>query len=426
MRPIDHDAHHKGPVHNVAFSSNGLWVVTYEENSKTIILWYAHYGTIAMEWSVPSQLLGVWFASDDKHLAVSTADRLILQSTAHPYNTISNTQLPRGVQRGCWSSDGAFCAFAGNLTLPTSESGDRPFVVIHRTSATETGSYHEVGSRRGPSAAYTTLAFSPDSSRLLYTITEGGPMDGNSACWIWDVHSTASPHTLQFHDAFITVSDFNPCNTAQIFLFLILDGVHTMQIRDIASGAVLGNMALGCHVTASLCSPDGLHIAITVYNPDWPRRYDQFMAYGKGRDEIRLYNIKTGTILGTRMYDEHIHWIAFSPDGTRLLSKAWDAAGLGLWNAHTGRLIRSLQQQSYQATCGAFSSDNRYIASGYVDGMVRLWSTEDGTCLAMFTEHTASVTCLQFSPNGETLCSGGGGGAVYFRQLHEFLPHQHH
>ena len=422
MRPIDHDTHHEGPVHNIAFSSNGLWVVTYDENSKTIILWYAQYGTIATEWSVPSQLLGVWFASDDKHLAVSTADRLILQSTAHPYNTISNTQLPRGVQRGCWSSDGALCAFAGNLEAPT--SGDQPFVVIFTTSATEAESYHEVGSRRGAVAECTTLTFSRDSSRLLYTINEGGSMDGISACWIWDMHSAASPHTLQLHGALVTVSDFNPCNAAQIFLFLVWDGVHTMQIRDIASGAILGNVALGCHVRASLYSPDGLHLAITVHNPNWLRYHEQITAHSYERDEIRLYNIKTGAVLDARIFGEYINWIDFSPDGTRILSRAWDATGLGLWNTHTGRLIRTLRQQSYGATCGAFSSDSRYIASGYVDGVVRLWSAEDGSCLAMFTEHTASVTCLQFSPNGETLCSGGGGGAVYFRQLHEILPHQ--
>ncbi|MGH6815307.1 MAG: WD40 repeat domain-containing protein [Hyphomicrobiaceae bacterium] len=72
---------------------------------------------------------------------------------------------------------------------------------------------------------------------------------------------------------------------------------------------------------------------------------------------------------------EALSWInsvAFAPDGARLLSGSADKS-LKLWDAATGRLIRTFEGHSDSVTSVAFSPDGLRIASGGFDGTTRLW-----------------------------------------------------
>jgi U3 small nucleolar RNA-associated protein 12 len=52
------------------------------------------------------------------------------------------------------------------------------------------------------------------------------------------------------------------------------------------------------------------------------------------------------------------------------------------------------------------SPNNRQIAVGYEDGVVRLFDLNSGECLVTFSGHKSAATCLSFDIEGMRLVSG--------------------
>lgn len=118
--------------------------------------------------------------------------------------------------------------------------------------------------------------------------------------------------------------------------------------------------------------------------------------------------------------------LAFSPDGTRLLSS--DQNGLvRLWSVPDGAVVRDLASDwtmlpSFVRTFGnsaALSPDGALVASAGVDwsitegpsGAIALWSALDGTLRArLLSLNEASLGTLQWSPDGKLLAAGTGTG----------------
>ncbi|MCP4996626.1 MAG: WD40 repeat domain-containing protein, partial [Gammaproteobacteria bacterium] len=97
--------------------------------------------------------------------------------------------------------------------------------------------------------------------------------------------------------------------------------------------------------------------------------------------------------------------VAFSPDGKTLLSGAGDNT-LRLWDAATGRPLRTLQGHTDWVHAVAFSPDGKTLLSGARDKTLRLWDAASGQPLHTLQGHTGSVTAVAFSPDGKTLLSG--------------------
>jgi len=69
--------------------------------------------------------------------------------------------------------------------------------------------------------------------------------------------------------------------------------------------------------------------------------------------------------------------VAFSPDGTRVLSGSGDKT-IKLWDAATGALIRTFAGHSYRVSSVAFSTDGSRVLSGSLDGTICIWSVTTG------------------------------------------------
>jgi WD40 repeat protein len=100
--------------------------------------------------------------------------------------------------------------------------------------------------------------------------------------------------------------------------------------------------------------------------------------------------------------------VAFRPDGRRLASAGCDRA-VKVWDADTGRLVRTLAGHRDKVLTLAWSADGRRLASAGLDGPIRLWNAETGAPLASLPSREGCVQALAFAPNGRLLAAGEAG-----------------
>ncbi len=83
-----------------------------------------------------------------------------------------------------------------------------------------------------------------------------------------------------------------------------------------------------------------------------------------------------------------------------------------LWNAVNNSDLGAFSTGNDQTLCIAFSSDDKYLASGHEDDVVRLWDISTKKLLLEFKEHFYNVTSVAFSPNNRLLASSSDDGFI--------------
>jgi WD40 repeat protein len=116
-----------------------------------------------------------------------------------------------------------------------------------------------------------------------------------------------------------------------------------------------------------------------------------------------------------RDFAGHASWVSSvdaTADGRTVLSGGADGA-LKLWDASTGRCLRTIQAHSEWVTSARLSADCRHALSGSADRTVRLWETATGHCSRTFERHASWVLSVDLSVDGRHAFSAGGDGALH-------------
>jgi WD40 repeat protein len=127
--------------------------------------------------------------------------------------------------------------------------------------------------------------------------------------------------------------------------------------------------------------------------------------------EVKLWDAATGRELRTlRTFQGPVWTLAFAPDGKQLAAAVGGRAVV-LVDVDTGEERMTLPQ-----TPGirglAFAPDGKTLATGRGTGAIGLWSTATWEERAVLPGHRGQVMTVAFAPDGKTLISAGKDGTA--------------
>jgi WD40 repeat protein len=159
-----------------------------------------------------------------------------------------------------------------------------------------------------------------------------------------------------------------------------------LPAQDVAVFPQLGHSSI---VSSVAFSPDGKTIVSGSFD-----------------NTLKLWDAATGRELRTLSgHSDTVCSVAFSPDGRTIVSGSDDGT-LKLWDAATGREFRTLSGHSPDVLSVAFSPDGSTIVSGSFDNTLKLWDDATGRELRTLSGHSDTVRSVAFSPDGKTIVSG--------------------
>jgi WD40 repeat protein/serine/threonine protein kinase len=132
----------------------------------------------------------------------------------------------------------------------------------------------------------------------------------------------------------------------------------------------------------------------------------QYVASASLDRTIHLTDTRTRAVRILRGHEDQVFCVAYSADQKWLASGSWNGV-IRIWHAAHGRQERVLRGHSDAVRSVAFSRDSKWLASASWDGTVRLWDMALGTATHVLSGHTARVYSVAFSPDGKWLASGG-------------------
>ena len=168
-------------------------------------------------------------------------------------------------------------------------------------------------------------------------------------------------------------------------------------ILDSQTGKQLANPG-GCgegYFSAdSAWSPDGSKFAAAC--DDW---------------KALVWDAKTWELLFTLYHEKptYLNLIAWSPDGTRLLTGGGnDERGGGntsaiIWDVKTGNEIQSLRGHTKMIWPGSWSPNSKRVATYGSDGSVRIWNAITGSELLTLSIPESPVGSAKWSPDGRLI-----------------------
>jgi WD40 repeat protein/serine/threonine protein kinase len=346
-----------------AFSADGKTVATVCEDDGTFKLWDARTGDFVRS---------LWQGPLDKGEGFS---RAAFSPKGKWVAATGRNGIARGPDRSILEPDSSVRVW--NL------KADRPQYVFRGTKP------------------FTCLAFSPDDNLLAAGSADNSVM-------IWELATGREIATYRGDEEGVVAVAFTPdgkrvVSTSQKGMIKTWDATRAPEMRVFRQGGGAWHAVL---------SPDGRQVAAASLAMS-----------------VLIWDTATG-VAPMALEDkegENYQQVAYSPDGNYLAAAIHCADALGgvrIWDARTGRLVRTLPQQAAPlpivkpgtnlwvgAPCLslAYSPDGKRLASGGVDRMVRVWDTTTGKELFARGPHTGTVSGVAFSTDGRRLVSASGG-----------------
>lgn len=138
---------------------------------------------------------------------------------------------------------------------------------------------------------------------------------------------------------------------------------------------------------------------------------DENTLYSAGEDSVvRVWDAATGSLLKTiKGQNERIISLALSEDGARLY--ATGSFQIITWDLYSFNPLK-ITANNFVNFCSVLSKDEKIIATGANNSLIRIWNTEDGTIIKSFGNNQSSASALDISSDGKSIVVGTDLGEV--------------
>ena len=261
----------------------------------------------------------------------------------------------------------------------------------------------------GQFGAIWSVAFSPDGKKCLT-----GSEDGTAV--LWDAATGAILRTFSGHRENVMSAD------ATSSVAFSRDG-KSILTASWAEPAILWDAKTGNKLRTfegyrcAAFSPDGRRVltgsedkTATLWDCTTGKSLRQF----EGDPAARNKRIAAAAQQDPRQEAE-VRAVAFSADGKRVLTGEAGNQAI-LWDAETGKQLRTFKGHQNLLNSVAFSPDGRSILTGSSDNTAILWDAATGARLRTFSEHARGVgfffpeshdvSSVAFSPDGNSILTG--------------------
>jgi len=143
------------------------------------------------------------------------------------------------------------------------------------------------------------------------------------------------------------------------------------------------------HVHALAFSPDGKLLAIAGGSPA-EAGYVEIVSWPDGKRVGQL-----------EKHDDVVYDVCWLPGGKALATASGDRT-VRIWNADTRQPIHTLRGHSGPVLAVAVSPDGKLLCSGSGDQTIRVWDPESGKVLRTLNNHLGAVHSLAFRPGLKT------------------------
>lgn len=230
----------------------------------------------------------------------------------------------------------------------------------------------------GHSHWVTSISFSPDGKQIA-----SGSWDNTVK--LWEITSGKLLRTLEHNGTVFSVS-FSP-DGKKIVTGSRDETASVAKVWEVASGRLLRVMAgFSSDITSISFSPDGQKIATAAH-------------------DFELWNIASGQRIHTFNDSSGVDAVSFSPDGRTIASGGWDNT-VKLWDAASGRLLKTIAGYYSAIISVCFSPDGQFIAAGGFNHSITLSDVASGQRLPAFKERIVpEVKSISFSPDSKTVAA---------------------
>lgn len=121
--------------------------------------------------------------------------------------------------------------------------------------------------------------------------------------------------------------------------------------------------------------------------------------------EVELGSAQLGVLRGHLKY---INSVGYSPDGSRIISGAWDEC-VRVWDASTGAELHCLRGMAGPVMDVGFTPDAQSCIGASLHDRIHVWDLTSGNEIGcMSLPSPSSVKCVAISPDGRRVVSGDG------------------